>query len=255
MKRGQLYLATVIALCSLSLRSNSQSAGNSGMSSSSVASGGSNSGASVLGKVKFEGALPKTEPIRMQSDPACAKEHAQPMHSEEIVAGADGTLENVIVFVSQGLENRSFDVPHAPAVMRQKGCMYEPHVVALRAGQTLHVVNSDHTTHNIHPQPANNREWNKAQIPGQPIDDTFAREEVSIPVKCNIHPWMRGYIAVFKHPYFSVTGKDGTFDLANLPPGEYTIEAWQEKLGTLTQHVRVGQGENKKIEFVFRPKG
>jgi hypothetical protein len=66
---------------------------------------------------------------------------------------------------------------------------------------------------------------------------------------------MRSYIAVFKHPYFSVTGKDGTFDLANLPPGEYTIEAWQEKLGTLTQHVRVGQGENKTIEFVFKPKG
>jgi plastocyanin len=253
MKRGQLYLALVIALCSLSLRSNSQSATNSGMSS--VASGGSTSGASVLGKVKFDGTLPKTEPIRMQSDPACAKEHAQPMHSEEIVAGADGTLENVIVFVSQGLENRSFEVPHAAALMQQKGCMYEPHVVALRAGQTLRVVNSDNTTHNIHPQPANNREWNKAQIPGQPIEDTFAREEVSIPVKCNIHPWMRSYIAVFKHPYFSVTGKDGTFDLANLPPGEYTIEAWQEKLGTLTQHVRVGQGENKTIEFVFKPKG
>ena len=250
MKRVQLCLFMLAILMGVS---QSQI---SGSAASAAVNGGTHSAgaAAVTGKVKFDGPLPASQPIRMQSDPACAKEHAQPAHSEEIVAGKDGTLENVIVFVSQGLDNRTFEAPQSPVVMQQKGCMYEPHVVALRAGQTLRVINADNTTHNIHPMPANNREWNKAQMPGQPVEDTFGREEISIPVKCNIHPWMRSYIAVFKHPYFSVTGKNGTFDLANLPPGDYTIEAWHEKLGTVTQHVKVGPGESKSLEFVFKPK-
>jgi plastocyanin len=191
----------------------------------------------------------------MRSDPACAAEHPQPIRSEDLVPGQSGTLENVIVFISQGAQDHPFDVPPTPAVMEQKGCMYEPHVLAMRAGQTLRVVNADKTTHNIHPMPANNREWNKAQLPGQPVEEKFAREEVSIPVKCNIHPWMHSYIAVFKHPYFAVTGKDGSFELRNLPPGEYTIEAWHEKLGVLTQHLKVAQGENKKVDFTFKSHG
>jgi plastocyanin len=222
-------------------------------SASTAAGTSSVSGALVTGKIKFEGVLPKTSPIAMRSDPACASEHPQPVHAEDVVAGQNGALENVIVFVSQGADDKTYDVPQTPAVMEQKGCMYEPHVLAMRAGQTLRVVNADKTTHNIHPMPANNREWNKAQIPGQPIEEKFAREEVSIPVKCNIHPWMHSYIAVFKHPFFTVTGKDGSFELKNLPPGEYTIEAWQEKLGTMTQHVKIAQGENKKLDFTFKP--
>jgi hypothetical protein len=100
--------------------------------------------------------------------------------------------------------------------------------------------------------PANNREWNKAEPPGSTMEDSFAREEIAIPVKCNVHPWMRGYIAVFKHPYFAVTGKDGSFDISNLPPGTYTIKAWHEKLGTSTQTVTIGAGEVKEVGFVFK---
>ena len=211
------------------------------------------SNASVLGKIRFDGPLPKNSRIAMRSDPTCAAEHPQPVHSEDVVAGQNGTLENVIVFVSQGADEHAYDLPQNPAVIEQKGCMYEPHVLAMRAGQTLRVINADKTTHNIHPMPANNREWNKAQTPGQPIEEKFAREEVSIPVKCNIHPWMHSYIAVFKHPYFAVTGKDGSFVLKNLPPGEYTIEAWHEKLGTMTQHVKIAQGESKQLDFTFKP--
>ena len=130
--------------------------------------------------------------------------------------------------------------------------MYEPHVVAMRADQRLEIVNNDPTSHNVHPTPANNREWNKAQPPGSKAEETFSREEIAVPVKCNIHPWMKGYIAVFKHPYFAVTLKDGTFELRNLPPGTYTIRAWHEQLGSSTQKITVAANERKVINFVFR---
>ena len=161
-------------------------------------------------------------------------------------------MQNVVVFVSEGLGDRTFDVPAHPAVLEQKGCTYQPHVLAFRANQKLQILNGDACMHNIHPSPANNREWNKAQTPGSTVEETFAREEVGIPIKCNVHPWMRGYLAVFKHPFFAVTGKDGSFDLSNLPPGTYTISAWHEKLGTSTQKITIGSNETKTLQFVFK---
>jgi len=208
--------------------------------------------ASVKGTVKLNGTVPNQKPINMTSDPACARQHNAAVPGEEIVADKKGNLQNVVVFVSDGLGARTFDVPPEPAVIQQKGCVYLPHVLALRVNQKLQVLNSDACTHNIHPQPVNNREWNKAQSPASTAEATFAREEVGIPLKCNVHPWMRAYLAVFKHPYFAVTGKDGSFDLSNLPPGTYTIEAWHEKFGTSTQKITVGANETKNIDFVFK---
>ncbi len=209
-------------------------------------------GASVRGSVRFEGKVPAAKAINMAADPVCANQHPSPLMVQEVMTDAKGELQNVIVFVSEGLGDRTFDAPSQPVVVEQKGCMYQPHVLAVRANQKLEVVNDDATSHNIHPVPANNREWNKAEPPGSRMEEAFAREEISIPVKCNVHPWMRGYIAVFKHPYFSVTGKDGGFDLSNLPPGTYTIKAWHEKLGTSTQTVTIGENETKEINFVFK---
>jgi len=185
----------------------------------------------------------------MAADPVCAKQHPSAVMTQEVVADAKGDLQNVVVFVSEGLNGQVFDPPSQPAVIEQRGCLYEPHVMAVQANQMLELVNDDATSHNIHPVPANNREWNKAEPPGSKMEDSFAREEVAIPVKCNVHPWMKGYIAVFKHPYFAVTGKDGSFALSNLPPGTYTIKAWHEKLGTSTQTVTVGANETKGNQF------
>ncbi len=210
--------------------------------------------AAVKGSVKVEGAIPTPTRINMSSDVACARLHGTAAVSEDIVADKSGDLQNVVVYVSDGLGDRTFDVPSESAVLQQKGCMYEPHVLALRANQKLQVLNGDTCMHNIHPTPANNREWNKAQTPGSTLEVTFAREEVGIPLKCNVHPWMRSYLAVFKHPYFAVTGKDGSFDLSKLPPGTYTISAWQEKLGTVSQKVTVGSNETKTVQFVFKSK-
>jgi len=220
--------------------------------SRNVRAGGPATGATVRGIVHFDGKLPAAKMISMAADPVCAKGHPSPVVAQEVMADAKGDLQNVIVFVSDGLGDRTFDSPSQPAVVEQKGCMYQPHVLAVRANQTLELVNDDSTSHNIHPVPANNREWNKAEPPGSKLEEAFAREEIAIPVKCNVHPWMRGYIAVFKHPYFAVTGKDGSFDLSNLPPGTYTIKAWHEKLGTATQTVTIGANETKEISFVFK---
>jgi plastocyanin len=207
---------------------------------------------SVKGTVKFEGTAPKPSTIDMSQDPLCAKLHSTPATTEDVVVGGAGGLANVVIYVSDGLTSQNFQPPPQPAVLEQKGCQYKPHVLALQASQKLNVVNSDETTHNIHPNPNNNREWNMTQPHGMPLEQTFAREEIAIPVKCNIHPWMKGYIAVFKHPYFAVTDKNGSFELKDLPPGTYTITAWQEKLGSQIQKVSVSAGEAKTLDFAFK---
>ncbi len=207
---------------------------------------------SLKGTVKFEGTAPKPTKIDMSADPLCAKAHSTPPTTEEVVVGANSGLENVVVYVSDGLTTHTFQTPAQPVTFEQKGCQYKPHVLAMQASQKLEIVNSDETTHNIHPNPSNNREWNMTQPHGAPLEQTFAREEIAVPVKCNVHPWMKGYIAVFKHPYFSVTDKEGTFDIKDLPPGTYTITAWQEKLGTQTQKVTIAAGESKSLDFTFK---
>lgn len=207
---------------------------------------------SVKGTVKFEGAAPKPTRIDMSQDPLCVKAHSTPVTTEDFVVGSDGGLANVVVYVSDGLTSHNFQPPAQPAVLEQKGCQYKPHVLAMQAGQKLDVVNSDETTHNIHPTPNNNREWNMTQPHGMPLEQTFAREEISIPVKCNVHPWMKGYIAVLKHPYFAVSDKNGNFEIKDLPPGTYTITAWQEKMPPQSQKITVGAGEAKALDFTFK---
>lgn len=212
-------------------------------------------GASVKGMAKFEGTAPKPANLNMAADPVCAKAHASsPAIAEDLLTDGHGGLKNVIVYVSEGLGTATFTPPNEPAVLEQTGCQYKPHVFALMTGQKIKVLNNDATTHNIHPIPSVNRGWNESQPPGVPIEESFARVEIAIPVKCNIHPWMKGYIAVFNHPYFAVTGENGDFDLKDLPPGSYTLQAWHEKLGTTSQKVTVGAGETKTVEFMFGAK-
>jgi len=218
----------------------------------SPATAGGAGAVAIRGVVKFEGIPPKAKSISMAADPSCAKQHVGSVSTPEVTTDSKGGLQNVLVFIADGLGDRTFDPPKEPVVITQKGCQYEPHVMAVQANQPIEVVNDDPTSHNIHPIPANNREWNKAELPGAKVEEAFAREEIAIPVKCNIHPWMRGYIAVLKNPYFAVTRKDGSFDLPNLPPGTYTIKAWHEKLGTSSQTITIGADQTKDINFVFK---
>jgi hypothetical protein len=209
---------------------------------------------SVSGVIKFDGTLARMRPINMAAEPACAKEHAgHPAMTEEAVAGSDGTLQNVIVYLKGDFSQYAFSTPQTPVALDQKGCQYHPHVLALMADQEFDVINSDPVTHNIHPLPMDNREWNQSQPPGSsPIHQDFARPEVAIPVKCNIHPWMKAYIGVFSNPYYQVTGEDGSFDIKNVPPGTYTVSAWHEQYGTAEQTVTIGPKESKNITITFK---
>jgi plastocyanin len=211
----------------------------------------------VSGTVKLDGKAPALRPINMSAEPYCQKSHQSPVVPPEVVTGASDALANVVVYVkSDDLNKYSFSTPSQPVPLDQQGCMYDPHIIALMAGQTLEVKNNDQTTHNIHPMPKDNREWNKSQPPGaSPIVDSFARPEMAIPVKCNVHPWMKSYIFVFKNPYYAVTSKDGKFEIKNLPPGTYTIEAWQEKYGTQDQTVTIGPKESREVSFTFKASG
>ena len=209
----------------------------------------------VTGVVKLLGDPPKPAPISMAKEPSCARMHTTPPVSEEVVTGPGGALANVIVYISEGVPDTDYPPPAEPATITQSGCTYKPHVLALQANQKIRVVNSDSTSHNIHPLPVNNREWNRSQPPGQPpFEEAFAREEIAIPVKCNVHPWMRAYVAVFRHPWFAVTGPDGTFELKNLPPGNYTVEAWHEKYGKVSEKITVAANASKSVDFSFKPR-
>ena len=209
----------------------------------------------ITGAVKLDGPAPKAQRIRMDAEPACGKAHTSPVMSEEYVVGDKGGLGNVVVYVKDGLGNRTFPTPTEAVVLDQSGCIYVPHVIAVQVNQPVEILNSDPTTHNVHTLPANNKEWNKSQPPkAANLIETFPREEIAIPVKCNVHPWMKSYIAVLKHPYFKVTGKDGAFEIKNLPPGEYTLVAWHGVLGnSAEQKVTIGAKETKTIAFAFKP--
>jgi hypothetical protein len=210
--------------------------------------------ATVTGKVSLTGAKPVEKTIDMSANPACARAHAgAPQKSEEVVVNGNGTLKNVFVWVKAGLPDKQWPVPSTPVELTQKGCMYGPHVIGVMANQDIKIVNDDPTNHNIHPMPKVNQEWNQSQPPkGDALVKKFAREEVMIPVKCNVHPWMRSYIGVVNSPFFAVTGDDGSFTIKGLPPGKYTIEAWQEKYGTKDLEVTVGAKESKEVNFDFQ---
>jgi plastocyanin len=210
-----------------------------------------NTVATINGTVKFDGTAPKPAKIDMSQDPAC-----KGTNESETMAVSGGDLANVFVYVKDGLGSRTFDVPKEAVTIDQQGCRYHPHVLGVMTGQNVEIKNDDPTTHNIHPTPKDNREWNESQPPkAAPIEKSFAREEIMLPVKCNQHPWMKMYINVVKSPFYAVTDKSGKYEIKGLPPGDYTLAFVHEKLGEQTQKVTVAPKETKTLDQTFKAGG
>jgi plastocyanin len=207
----------------------------------------------LKGVVRFTGKKTASKAIDMSSDPACTESHSGKVWDESVVVNPNGTLANVFVYIKGGLEGKQFEVPATPVVFDQRGCWFRPRVFGIQTGQKLEITNSDPVTHNVHPMAQLNREWNHSQGAGEaPLSRQFLRPEVMIPVKCNIHRWMRAFIGVVNHPYFAVTGADGTFEIRNVPPGDYVIEAWQETMGTQELNQTVPPSGKIEISFAFK---
>jgi plastocyanin len=205
--------------------------------------------ASVSGTVTLTGEAPKAQKIDMSQDAAC-----KGTNTAETIVAEGGKLANVFVYVKEGLGDRTFDVPKEAVTIDQKGCRYHPHVLGVMAGQTIEIRNDDETTHNIHPTPKDNREWNESQPPkAAALEKNFAREEIMLPVKCNQHPWMKMYVNVVKTPFYAVTGADGKYDIKGLPPGDYTLAFVQEKLGEQDQKVTLAAKDSKTVDASFKP--
>jgi plastocyanin len=207
----------------------------------------------VTASVKLEGAVPAASIMKLTGDPKCVSESGSSERAEEtIVTGDNQALQNVFVYVKDGLASFSFPVPQEPVVLDQDKCRYTPRVVGVRVGQPLQVKNSDPLLHNVRADGTINQGFNRSTpIEGMSFNHLFATREVMVPFKCDVHAWMTAYVGVLDHPYFGTTGADGRVVLANLPPGTYTIEAWHETLGAKTQQVTIGAKESKDVSFSF----
>jgi len=206
----------------------------------------------LTGKATLEGEAPDQQAIQMGADPVCARMHSSPVTTEFVVTNADGTLANVFVYVKSGLEGMSFPTPSEAVLLDQQGCTYHPHVFGIMVGQDLEILNSDDTLHNIHAMPTNNEQFNIGQpVKGLSTTRSFENPEVMIPFKCDVHKWMNSYAGVLPHPYFGVTGDTGSFEIGNLPPGDYVVEAWHETLGAQTQNVTLSASATQEVNFTF----
>ena len=206
----------------------------------------------IAGRVTLSGTPPDARVIRAtQTDPLCSVEGGE-LRSEVYVVGPGNSLQNVFLYVKQGLGDRTFPAPSTPVTLDQVGCRYTPHVFGVQVGQPVEIVNSDNTIHNVHAVPTVNPEFNFTQpTKGRRDTRTFSKPEIMVPFRCDVHRWMNSYAGVVAHPYFAVSGEDGRYEIEGLPAGTFTIEAWHEQLGLQTRTVTVDGTAGGAADFVF----
>jgi hypothetical protein len=209
--------------------------------------------ATITGTITFGGDAPAAQVLQMAADPFCVTAQAgQDVLAQRVSVNDNGTLRYVFIYVKEGLEGQNFTVPSTAVELSQEGCMYTPHVIGVQTNQTVTIINNDDTLHNVNAQPRVNRGFNFAQpVKGMSNDEVFSEPEIMVPLKCDVHPWMQAYIGVVAHPYFAVTGEDGSFTISQLPAGDYVVAAWHESLGEQTQNITVGANETAEVSFEF----
>jgi plastocyanin len=206
--------------------------------------------ATLTGHIAFTGAPPARQTIDMREEPACAERFDPDYPHAHAVAVRDGRMQNTFVYISEGITDRH-PAPDEQVLIDQVACIYTPRVVGVQTGQTIVFRNSDGLLHNIRATPSVNRGFNVSQPTNMDTPRSFNAREVMIPVECNVHGWMDAYIGVLDHPYYAVSGEDGSFRITNIPPGTYTIETWHEQYGTQTQQVTLGPNETQELTFTY----
>jgi plastocyanin len=206
----------------------------------------------ISGRVLFTGELPVMPVIDMSSNPQCERQHHGPRKAETVVVNANKTLQNVFIWIKDGLPQARWTPPAESAKLDQRGCVYEPHVLGIMEGQQLEILNDDPVNHNVHAECRVNAAWNESQPPrAEHKFKQFDAAEVLFPVTCSVHPWMRSYIGVSPHPFFAVTGEDGSFTLKGVPPGTYTVEAVHEKYGRKEGKVTLAPSGSAVLDFAY----
>jgi plastocyanin len=212
----------------------------------------------IIGTVTLKGTPPKEKDITpLKEDATCGKLHTEMPTTHFYVVGAKGELADTVVSL-QDISGKSTGASASPVVLDQKGCEYVPTILAVQTGQKILIKNSDPVLHNVHCVPgegSSNKEKNEPQLPNAPdLTFTFSNPENFLKVKCDVHQWMFAYVSIFDHPYFAISGKDGTFKIANVPPGKYKLQAAHRKAGTVTQDIEVKDGEPAKADFTLEVK-
>jgi len=205
----------------------------------------------IEGVVRFTGEVPERTAIKMGRVAACASHTGEAAYYDQLLA-RDGLLENAFVTIVEGLEGYAFPPAVTEVEVDQKGCVYSPRVSAARTGQDVTFINSDPTNHNVHTVSKANRGMNFS-MPSQNMRTTrtFKKPEIMVRIKCDIHPWMGGWLGVQRHPHMAVTGSDGAFRFAGVPPGKYKVLAWHESLGTRELNVELSARGRARATFSF----
>jgi plastocyanin len=205
-------------------------------------------GGTLSGAVTYEGTPPAPTKIEVTKDPeVCGKEKMAP----NLVIGQGNGIANVVVTV-QATKGKKAEPPATNPVFDQKTCEFHPHVLAFPAGSTVDVLNSDGILHNIHTTSTANPSQNQAQPKFKPKIQIKVEKPETIAVKCDVHGWMSGYWISMEHPYVAVTDANGAFKIADLPPGDYQVELWQEKLGKKTVPASVKAKEETKVAWTMK---
>lgn len=205
--------------------------------------------ASVRGTVRFAGTPPP--PIRVTRGSVAGCGNAPPRASPFLVDG--GSVAEAFVWVKQGLGEVDYPIPKDPVLVDQRGCEFVPRVLGVRAGQPIAFRNGDETLHNVHAVGSGSNRFNFGMpLTGMEVKRQLAEPQVMVTIACDVHPWMRAYAGVVRHPFFAVTGKEGTFALSGLPAGSYVIGAWHEAAAPVEQTVTVKDGEQAVVDLTLR---